>query len=765
MINSMTTTATTSTNSIVTTMAQSISVPVSPPHKFDFSAPAAWPQWRKRFERFMSVSGQNIKSDEEKINILMYILGEEAEEVMLQFTQVPTTYVETLTALENHFIPRRNTIFERYKFNTRTQQPGESIESFITSLHSLAEHCLYGALKEELIRDRIVVGMLDQKTSERLQLQTNLTLSECILAVKQAELQASQNKEIQSMMPNRGSGVFLTEAMHARGKSEVKSAVSTGSIPRPSWFQGERSVQQRRNSDKNVQNKCLFCGLAVHPREECPASRSTCRVCRKPGHWATVCRSNKNIKVRSIHVDNKFENTNSCANCNNNEPNDNFLGLMQINHISEKEWIIPLKILELHKQINFMIDSGADITCIPIKSLDVNIIQNLVQTDRLITGPSGKALKVVGILHATLCNFNKIVKTDIYVIEELCKPILGRSAIKSLDLLQFGEGFVSQVNAVTFSFNEIQKSFPNLFDDIGMFKTEMDIKILENVQPFVQSVPRVVPIPLLKPLKEELERLQKLDIIESVEYPTPWVSPIVLVRKKDKIRLCVDYTRLNKPIEPHHWRMGSAPRNYFLIIKSAQVFRCSQKILNQNVDTKPLFKGEGRYRNKMSRNYNQRHRVRPLSDLNVNDGVWVIDLKMYGRILQKLNEPRSFLVETNSGTFRRNRWHLVPAKYYSFVSNNFDFQSTNSQVTPAPSNNTNTNLYSSSNGPNVSDNHNLASDNNLVNSRVSSDTGDQNTSLKHSDIVSQESVESASDWSRPVRNTKRPTYLQDYITY
>jgi hypothetical protein len=44
------------------------------------------------------------------------------------------------------------------------------VDSFITALHGLAEYCEYGALKEELIRDRIVVGMSDTKTSETIQL-------------------------------------------------------------------------------------------------------------------------------------------------------------------------------------------------------------------------------------------------------------------------------------------------------------------------------------------------------------------------------------------------------------------------------------------------------------------------------------------------------------------------------------------------------------------------------------------------------------------
>lgn len=38
------------------------------------------------------------------------------------------------------------------------------MEAFITSLHSLEEYYEYGQLKEEHIRDTIILGMLDNKT-------------------------------------------------------------------------------------------------------------------------------------------------------------------------------------------------------------------------------------------------------------------------------------------------------------------------------------------------------------------------------------------------------------------------------------------------------------------------------------------------------------------------------------------------------------------------------------------------------------------------
>ncbi len=58
---------------------------------------------------------------------------------------------------------------------------------FITAIHALAEHCEFGALRDELIRDRIVVGIQDARLSESLQLDSELTLEKAMIKVRQSE--------------------------------------------------------------------------------------------------------------------------------------------------------------------------------------------------------------------------------------------------------------------------------------------------------------------------------------------------------------------------------------------------------------------------------------------------------------------------------------------------------------------------------------------------------------------------------------------------
>ena len=71
---------------------------------------------------------------------------------------------------------KHNVIYERTRFNRRIQQAGETAEQYIVAPYSLAENCEYGAMKEKLIRDRLVVGIRGTTLSKHLQLDADLTL-------------------------------------------------------------------------------------------------------------------------------------------------------------------------------------------------------------------------------------------------------------------------------------------------------------------------------------------------------------------------------------------------------------------------------------------------------------------------------------------------------------------------------------------------------------------------------------------------------------
>ncbi|KAJ3644363.1 hypothetical protein Zmor_027028 [Zophobas morio] len=151
---------------------------------------------------------------------------------------------------------------------------------------------------------------------------------------------------------------------------------------------------------------------------------------------------------------------------------------------------------------------------------------------------------------------------------------------------------------------------------------------------------------------------------------------------------------------------------------------------------------EDKAKDKSIDQFNRRHRARNLSELKQGDSVWVIDLRIYGKIIEVLREPRSYMVETNFGIYRRNRYHLVPAPYY---------------ILPPP-------LISTLPQPQPSENS-VNIDSKLMN-KSSREVSTNITTGIHN---SSDNVVSSPPWSVPplrrsTRNSKRPAYLKDYVT-
>ncbi len=65
---------------------------------------------------------------------------------------------------------------EQKKYDTVVQK--NTSMKFITALYSLVENCEYGALKDKLLRDRLVLGIRDEALSQKLQGDSTLYIGE-----------------------------------------------------------------------------------------------------------------------------------------------------------------------------------------------------------------------------------------------------------------------------------------------------------------------------------------------------------------------------------------------------------------------------------------------------------------------------------------------------------------------------------------------------------------------------------------------------------
>ena len=85
------------------------------------------------------------QADTLQINSLIYAMGHQAKDILtsLKLTQDELKKYDTIKAkLDSCFVIRRNVIYKRSKFNKRVQLENETVDSFVTDLHWMAEHCL-----------------------------------------------------------------------------------------------------------------------------------------------------------------------------------------------------------------------------------------------------------------------------------------------------------------------------------------------------------------------------------------------------------------------------------------------------------------------------------------------------------------------------------------------------------------------------------------------------------------------------------------------
>ena len=145
------------------------------------------------------------KPEAVRVATLLTVIGEEARDVFSTFTdwaeEGDVTRIEpVLMKFQQYCQPCKNVPFERYRFNRRTQEPGEAYDQYCTALRNLAEGCEFQTITPgEILRDRFkIFGIKNDKVRERLLRESNLTLVKTDEICRAVESMSAQMKVILS---------------------------------------------------------------------------------------------------------------------------------------------------------------------------------------------------------------------------------------------------------------------------------------------------------------------------------------------------------------------------------------------------------------------------------------------------------------------------------------------------------------------------------------------------------------------------------------
>ena len=72
-------------------------------------------------------------------------------------------FAEIVEIVQKHHDPKPSVIIQRYRFNSRNRRAGESVAAYVAELRHLSEHCEFGVLLNQMLRDRLVCGVKEPK--------------------------------------------------------------------------------------------------------------------------------------------------------------------------------------------------------------------------------------------------------------------------------------------------------------------------------------------------------------------------------------------------------------------------------------------------------------------------------------------------------------------------------------------------------------------------------------------------------------------------
>jgi len=211
------------------------------------------------------------------------VIGEDAREVCSTFTAWAEEgddqkITPVLKKLGEYCEPRKNIPFERYRFNQCVQDPGETYDQYHTALRKLAEGCNFEVINpKEILHDRLLFGIHDNKVRERLLRETSLTLAKTDEICRTSKSTTAQMKLVENQTDPSSSVNAVTDQENKKKHL------------------GRRKSKGKDDKNANKSKECWNCGT-VHNRskkELCSAFGKKCLKCGKLSHFAAKCRSKK----------------------------------------------------------------------------------------------------------------------------------------------------------------------------------------------------------------------------------------------------------------------------------------------------------------------------------------------------------------------------------------------------------------------------------------------------------------------------------------
>ncbi|KAG8189628.1 hypothetical protein JTE90_009559 [Oedothorax gibbosus] len=217
-----------------------------------------WKDWLQQFEWYALVAELDKKAANVQVAIFMSAIGQDAINVFNTFPEDKRVDLKLLiTEFNNYFTPKVNITYERFVFNQVIQVAGQKFDDFCTELLSKSQSCDFNTLRDSLVMDRIVIGVLHDSDRAHLLSVNELTLDKAVQFCRAAEQARVQLTSLKS---------DPVQVDVVRKKVHNSSQNSSSTKP------------------------CSRCGTK-HAWKKCPAFQKVCHTCKRTGHYSRFCKA------------------------------------------------------------------------------------------------------------------------------------------------------------------------------------------------------------------------------------------------------------------------------------------------------------------------------------------------------------------------------------------------------------------------------------------------------------------------------------------
>ena len=477
-----------------------------------------WIDYAERLEHYFIAN--DITDVAKKRAILLNAVGASTYRLIktLALPGVPKdlTFEQIVEKVTAHYNPKPSVIIKRFEFNTRVQKEGESVAEFVAALQKITEHCEFGTFLDDLLRDRLVCGVLDKKVQHRFLQESKLTYKQAFDMAIAAEAARKDAKRLQEHREETRSG-------------ETRPP-ETEEKPTPV----NRVTKNAPRTDGRGKTECHRCG-GKHPAARCKFKDYECHFCKKKGHLAAVCRKKKRVAARS---EPKREQAHHITD-NSDDDNDDEYNLYRVSSGSTKPLLVTVKLNSVDTEME--VDTGASVSIMSEEKFQQfrgSTSVTLQPSKAKLFTYTGEAIGVLGSTEVTVEHNQQVATLPLIVTKGTGPCLLGRNWLAKLRL-DWQQIFSVRTGR---TLQTVLDKYPDVFkDDLGTVKgLKAKIHVDPKATPLYHKA-RSVPLALREKIETELDRLQAQGIIEPVQF-SEWAAPIVPVIKSDgSVRICGDY--------------------------------------------------------------------------------------------------------------------------------------------------------------------------------------------------------------------------------